>query len=276
LSYSLQLAPDVRDFLFNRPGLSRAGRVKVFDLLNALRDHGDTCRREVSRHLSPGSAHFTFNFLPRSETRELRHFSFVVSNASAVYGVSQVVYIDHQTLNLTERYEEAVMSFDIFFQPCRFTGSPVVKKNPFTGDPRSVLPNEPLSATELKAVQHVLKRANAHGPDEHGCYVVQLDDGGGAEVFGSELATGCMVALGGMTVDLLQFLFDLLKAGNWVMLPAMEDAVAIMTSPGCLKGTPDDFPRVVVCKSAAELGVLLSNGVQAWEKYRDQVVGGEG
>lgn len=167
------------------------------------------------------------------------------------------------------------MSFDIFFQPCRFTGTQVVKTNPFTGESQSFSSNEPLNDAELKAVRQVLKQANAHGPDEHACYVVQLGDGGGAEIFGDQLATGCMAALRGMTPDLIQFLFDLLKAGNWVMLPAMEDAVAITTSPESMKGIPSDFPRVVVCNSAEELGTLLTNGVHAWEKYRDQVVGAE-
>ena len=32
------------------------------------------------------------------------------------------------------------MSFDIFFQTGRFTGKPVVKKNPFTGEAQTVLP----------------------------------------------------------------------------------------------------------------------------------------
>lgn len=158
------------------------------------------------------------------------------------------------------------MSFDIFFQPCRFTG-----------DAQAVLSNEPLSPAELKAVQQVLERADAHGPDQHGCYVVQLDDGGGAEVFSSSgLASGCMVALGGITADLLQFLFELLDAGNWVMIPAMADTAAITTAPGSLKGVPGDFPRVVVCSSAQDLGILLADGVQAWEKYRAQVVADAG
>ncbi len=170
--------------------------------------------------------------------------------------------------------EETVMSFDLFFQPCRFSGKPVVKKHPFTGEARSGLPREPLSAAEMKAVRQVLKRVT-QGPDEHGCYIVQLDDGGGAEVFADDLKTGCMVALRGMTPNLLQFLFDLLKAGNWVMLPAMEDAVAITTSRESIKGVSEDFPRIVICNSADELGVLLTEGVQAWQKYRDQVVGEE-
>jgi hypothetical protein len=59
------------------------------------------------------------------------------------------------------------------------------------------------------------------------------------------------------------------------MLPAMEDNVAITTSPESMKGIPDDFPAVVVCNSVEELAVLLADGVGAWEKYRDHVVGGD-
>jgi hypothetical protein len=69
------------------------------------------------------------------------------------------------------------MSFDIFYQPCRFGDAPIKRKNPFTGDSQAVLPNEPLNAAELKAVQQVLSRAKAAGPDEFGCYVVRFDDG---------------------------------------------------------------------------------------------------
>ncbi len=35
------------------------------------------------------------------------------------------------------------MSFDIFFQPCRFKGLAVEKKNLFTGEVQPVLANEP-------------------------------------------------------------------------------------------------------------------------------------
>ncbi len=168
------------------------------------------------------------------------------------------------------------MSFDIVFQTCRFAGSPIEKTNPIKGMARSVLPQEPLTADELKSVEHVLQRANARGPNAHGCYVVQFGDGGRAEVFGSELATNCMVAIRGITGDLLQFLFDLLEAGNWVMIPVMEDLAAITTSPESMKRIPDDFPRVVGCNSPKELGALLAGGVQAWQKYRDQIVDGGG
>jgi hypothetical protein len=164
------------------------------------------------------------------------------------------------------------VSFDIFFQPCRFGGAPAEKRNPFTGKTVSGAPNEPLNAAELTAVQQILDRAKSSGPDEHGCYVVDLSDGGTAEVFTGDLATGCMVAMRRITPDLFQFLYDLLEAGNWVLLPAMEDGAAITASPECLKGVPADFPKIVVCGSAEELRVLLTPGVNAWQKYRDQVV----
>lgn len=85
-----------------------------------------------------------------------------------------------------------------------------------------------------------------------------------------------MVALRGMTAELLQFLLHLLEAGNWVMLPAMADTVAITAAPASVKGVPDEFPRVVICNSTAELGLLLADGVQAWEQYRAQVLADAG
>jgi hypothetical protein len=74
---------------------------------------------------------------------------------------------------------------------------------------------------------------------------------------------------------LVQFLFDLLVAGRWVMIPAMADTVAITNSPDNVFGLPDGFPRLVECGSSEELGVILTDGAQAWERYRDQVVGGK-
>jgi hypothetical protein len=165
------------------------------------------------------------------------------------------------------------MSFDIFYMPCRFGDNRVATKDPVTGETKSFLPNEPLTADELKAVQELLECHHLH---DQGFYVVEFDDGGMAQVFDKkDLADGFMVALRGMTPDLLQFLFALLKAGNWVMIPAMEDTAAITTSTECLKGIPAGFPRIVVCNSAEDLGGLLTSGVRGWQKYRDQVCGSE-
>ena len=169
--------------------------------------------------------------------------------------------------------KETRMSFDIFFQPCHFGAIPVEKRNPFTGETKPVLPVEPLTDTELGGVQAVLTKATTRGPDKFGRHVVGFKDGGRAEVFAGDLETGCMVAVRGITPGLLQFLIDLLKAGNWGMIAAMEDSVFIVSSLESAKGVPDDFPEMVVCNSADELGVLLSGGFNSWKKYRDQIAG---
>lgn len=163
------------------------------------------------------------------------------------------------------------MGLDAVFLPCRFTGIPVVKTNPFTGAEQTVVPHEPLNATELHAVRHVLTKAEAEGPDENGDYVIQSGDSGVAEVAADDLENGCMVTLRGMTSEIEQFLFDLLGAAEWVMHPAMDDFISITTSPNGVKDLPNYLPRPVYCKTPKELGVLFSNGVRAWEKYRDQI-----
>ena len=167
------------------------------------------------------------------------------------------------------------MSFDVFFQPAQFSDDAIEQTNPFTGEVLSVVPMVPLAGSELDAVRQVLKGATSHGPDDFGCHVVKFQDGGVAQIFASELERGCMAALRGITPDLLQFLYDMLVAGRWVMLPAMENPVSITTPSSSVSGLPEDFLEVVECKSAAELGVLLNDGFQTWKKYRDQVLGGE-
>jgi hypothetical protein len=165
------------------------------------------------------------------------------------------------------------MSFDIFFQTCRFGIKAVEKVNPFTGKAESVLSSEPLTASELRAVQAILDQPKPGGPDEHGCYVINVPDGGTAEVIATDLAKSCMVALRGMTPGIFQFLLDLLRAGNWVMIPATKDAVTITSSSNSVKNLPADFPKLVVCNSVDELEVLLSKGFGTWKKYRDQIIG---
>src|SRR5262249_8412198 len=107
------------------------------------------------------------------------------------------------------------MSFDIRFRPCRLGSTPEEFKNPFTGEVQSALPRVPLSPSDVESVRKVLQEASAHGPDEEGCYAIDFDDGGAAEVFGEDLSEGCMLTVRGLTRDLLEFLIGLLKAVNW-------------------------------------------------------------
>jgi hypothetical protein len=82
-----------------------------------------------------------------------------------------------------------------------------------------------------------------------------------------------MVALRGITPDVLRLLLDLLRAGNWVMIPAMENTAAIATSPEAFQSVPDGFPDSAICDSIEDLGMFLDRGFQGWKKYRDRVVG---
>src|SRR5262249_12389448 len=133
-------------------------------------------------------------------------------------------------------------------------------------------PNESLTNGEVKSVKSVLKKAGAEGPDEFEYYKIDFSDGAVAEVTANDLANGCKVSVWGLTPSLLQLLFDLMTAGKWIMLPVMEETMAITSSAENLKGIPEDFPPTVVCATPNHLGVLLSNGIRAWKKYRDQIV----
>ena len=163
------------------------------------------------------------------------------------------------------------MSFDIYFSPCRLGNTPEEFRNPFTGEVQSALPREPLISRELKAVRKVLKEASAQHPHE-GFYSINFSDGGAAEIFGDDLSEGCMVAVRGITRDLLRFLIDLLKAANWFMSPVMEESIALTSSPERTPSVPDHY-QIIVCDSVEGLGQLLAGGFLAWKKYRDQVMG---
>jgi hypothetical protein len=104
------------------------------------------------------------------------------------------------------------MSFDTFVQPCRYAETAAIEGSQ----------SESLTAAEERAVRSILARVCPGGPDEHHCWVVNIGDGGRAEVFGKDLRKGCMFALRGLTPDLVQLMFDILVAGNWVLLPAQE------------------------------------------------------
>lgn len=96
-----------------------------------------------------------------------------------------------------------------------------------------------------------------------------------AEVFGNNLSTGLTVALRRLTPNLLRFLFDLLRAADWVLLPVIEGNPAIVSSPGLAIGFADSFPEVV-WGSPEELGAILLGDYDACKRYRDQIVGESG
>jgi hypothetical protein len=154
------------------------------------------------------------------------------------------------------------MSFEIFFQPCRFTETDAAR-------------SDPLTPAEEQAVRSILARACPGGPDDHHCWIVEVGDGGRAEVYARNLRDTCTFAVhrGDLTPGLVQLLYDVLVAGNWVMLPTHAETGAIAASKDSVRGRPPEgFPAVVVCDSADALGAMLSRGMQAWTEFLERVL----
>ena len=169
---------------------------------------------------------------------------------------------------------ELAMSYDVFFQTCRFDGAMERRESLFTHKPVDVPRSAPLTDEEEDAVRGVLARACPGGPDPQDGWVLELADGGAGEVYGTNLRDGCMFALRDLTPDLVKVMFDVLVAGRWVMLPAQEKLGAIVATKDAVHRAPRDFPKVVVCETADALGVLLAGGADAWAKVRERSGGG--
>jgi hypothetical protein len=131
---------------------------------------------------------------------------------------------------------------------------------------------------ERAAVRNLLRSAGAAAPDEFGCYAVQFEDGGSAEVFASELGgpeqcDGLVVSLHRPTPAVIGFVYELCRAGNMSATPVMEDEVVVVASEGQRRRVQCRWPAAVVVGSPDGLGRLLGGGVAAWHAYRDQVAG---
>jgi hypothetical protein len=154
------------------------------------------------------------------------------------------------------------MSFDVFLQ--RFAAGQRAEVN-------------------RERVHAVLEATEFTGPDDFGFYVVKFPDGVEVEfsakgLDGAAKFTGCAFHIRGMSPHLVRFILGIAKAGDMVMLPAMEDSVPILSSPEQRQQLPSDLaldgPEPVVCRSSAELESLLSGGYAGWRRYRDRVING--
>ena len=111
------------------------------------------------------------------------------------------------------------MSFDIYYQTCNLGTGTARRKNPFTGEVESVTVDDGLSTSKRAAVGTLLRSSGATGPDRFGCYVLDLPDGGSAEVFargldGAKSFDGFMIAARSLTPGLASFLWELCRAGK--------------------------------------------------------------
>lgn len=110
-------------------------------------------------------------------------------------------------------------------------------------------------------------------------HMVSFSDGGhvvfSADLDGQEEFTDCAFRIRGMSSELTRFVRRIAKAGDIVILTAMEDFVPIMTSPEQISSLPyglrEDHHYPVTCGSAEELESLLSGGYAGCKRYRDRI-----
>jgi len=152
------------------------------------------------------------------------------------------------------------MSFDVFLQ--RFVG----------GEPAEV---------NRDSVRAILMASSHSGPDEYGYFIVKFPDGVDVELSAKGLDgggsfTGCAFRAQGLSSNLAAFIFEIAKAGDMVVLPAMEDFVPILSAPEQRNELPPDLQNSaqgpIWCRSAYELEALLAGGYAAWQKYLNQVL----
>lgn len=151
------------------------------------------------------------------------------------------------------------MSFDVFLE--RFAD----------GKPAEV---------DRRRVREVLKAATYRGPDEFGFYVVAFPDGVDVEfsargLDSAESFTGCAFHIRGTGDDPIKFMFDVARAGDMVIIPAMEDTPLVLLSEAQEAGVPADVReslRSILLRSPGELGAVLSGGFEGWSAYRDRVL----
>jgi len=127
----------------------------------------------------------------------------------------------------------------------------------------------------------VLKNTKFTGPDKFGFYRVAFPDGSDVD-FSAEGLQGlgdfsdCAIHIHGLSSHITSFIFEIARAGDMVILPAMDDFVPILLSPEQKKELPAELaendPKPVLCGSSGELEALLSDGHTGWLKYRDQVL----
>jgi hypothetical protein len=166
---------------------------------------------------------------------------------------------------MTAFLQEASMSFDLHLQ--HFS-----RGNSASVDPAPVV--------------EVLAKENYTGPDPFGFYCVEFADGTTVEFNASGLNgqgpfSGCAFHVRGMGNHLVRFVFDVARAGNFVIFncqgnDSQESPVLIMVRSDQTEHLPGDlttqYESRPVCTSPEMLGALLFSDYDEWQDYRDQIV----
>jgi hypothetical protein len=159
------------------------------------------------------------------------------------------------------------MSFDIYFVPSRESCQIVERRNPLANELESVriLDAESLAAVAATLTQHGAKKTAEAG------LVLSTRDGGRADVFLTK--ESCMFAVrSGLTPNVAALLFDVLRAGQWLMFAASgEDVIAATEADAEI--LPEDAGAVRIAHSADDIVQLLHAPLEQWDKIREKVVG---
>jgi hypothetical protein len=147
------------------------------------------------------------------------------------------------------------VSFDIFVQGFKDGDRSVVDRDLF-----------------VAALGSSLKRAGTN-------FDLETPDGGSGEVYGldEDPFDGCMIALHG---DLSPLLADTIvsaaRAGRCAIYWPADEPLFAYPDPAIVSDLPSnpEAPTPVHCETGSELRLLVRSGLDAWRKYRDQVVRG--
>lgn len=164
------------------------------------------------------------------------------------------------------------MSVDILLRPCQFSDRTKTVKHPVTGRSEQV-PDDQLVPQEVAAVNELLSRVKASTRDDAGCYSIRFNGKEGLELFmdgldGSEPCEGGLACVPAWSPRIFDFLHELSRAGNLMLLPIDEDELEIVTSDAQRKQVRTRHPDVLVVPTSVSLGVLLEQGIDAWEASR--------
>lgn len=154
------------------------------------------------------------------------------------------------------------MSFDLFLQ--RFK----------SGDSADVSRVNVLAA---------LRRHSLVAADGFGFYLVDFPDGSSVEfsakgLEGEGIFAGCAFHVRGFSQSIIEFVFDVAKSGDMVVLNPQgsgdaTNPVAILTDASQAGNLPAELlPNPVLCTSSEHLSELFRGGYEHWRAYRDQVV----
>ena len=106
---------------------------------------------------------------------------------------------------------------------------------------------------------------------------VETSDGGSAQIYGLDENPfdGCMFALhGDLSPELADLIIAAATAARCAIYWPSDSPLIAYPIPTMLKDLPSNLeaPTPVLCTTGAELRLLVTDGLEAWKGYRDQVI----